>query len=52
MYRYKTLTSGTLSLHCFEGQINEALPNVKILKKVNSLDIPKKGDSIIYCYWR
>ncbi len=29
MFRYKTLTSGTLSLRCYNAQVNEALANLK-----------------------
>ncbi len=40
MFRYKTLTSGTLSLRCYNAQINEALANVKILNAV--LGMPER----------
>jgi hypothetical protein len=42
MYRYKTLTSGTLSLWCFNAQVNEALSNVKILNKMSGIGMPER----------
>lgn len=42
MFRYKTLTSGTLSLRCYNAQINEALANVKILNAVLGLGMPER----------
>lgn len=42
MYRYKTLTSGTLSLRCFNSQISKALANVKILNKMTGIGLPEK----------
>ncbi|MDP7591926.1 MAG: IS5/IS1182 family transposase, partial [Litorilituus sp.] len=41
MYRYKTLTSDTLSLRCFNAQVSEALANVKILNKMTGIGMPK-----------
>ncbi len=40
MFRYKRLTSGTLSLRCFNAQINKALANIKILNYV--LGMPER----------
>lgn len=40
MSRYKGLTSGTLSLRCYNAQVGEALANVKAMNKVLGLGIP------------
>ena len=39
---YKGLPSGTLTLRCYNGQVGEALANVKVLNKVIGLGIPKR----------
>ncbi|GAB7220645.1 hypothetical protein VcTj87_24660 [Vibrio comitans] len=38
--RYKGLTSGTLSLRCYNAQVGEALANVKAMNKVLGLGMP------------
>ncbi|MCG9694388.1 IS5/IS1182 family transposase, partial [Vibrio sp. Isolate22] len=40
MSRYKGLTSGTLSLRCYNAQVGEALANVKAMNKVLGLGMP------------
>ncbi len=40
MYRYKQLLSGKLSLRCYNGQVGEALANVKALNKIATLGMP------------
>ncbi len=40
MSRYKTLTSGTLSFRCYNGQVGEALAGVKVMNKVIGLAMP------------
>jgi hypothetical protein len=40
MSRYKGLTSGTLSLICYNAQVGEALANVKAMNKVLGLGMP------------
>lgn len=40
MSRYKGLTSGTLSLRCYNAQVGEALANVKAINKVLGLGMP------------
>ena len=42
MFRYKTLTSGLLSLRCYKAQVNEALANVKILNAMIGLGMPER----------
>ncbi len=40
MSRYKGLTSGILSLRCYNAQVDEALANVKAMNKVLGLGMP------------
>ena len=40
MSRYKGLTSGTLSLRCYNAQVGEALANVKAMNKALGLGMP------------
>ena len=40
MSRYKGLTSGTLSLRCYNAQVGEELANVKAMNKVLELGMP------------
>ncbi len=42
MFRYKPLTSGTLSLRYYNAQVNEALANIKILNAVLRLGMPER----------
>ena len=46
MYRYKTLTSGTLSLRCYNAQVGEVYANVKAINKVIRLGMPERNTSI------
>ncbi len=42
MSRYKGLTNGTLTLRSYNGQVGEALANVKAINKVISLGMPER----------
>jgi len=42
MSRYKGLTSGTLSLRCYNTQLGEVLANVKAINKVIKLGMPER----------
>ncbi|MGF1743017.1 IS5 family transposase [Vibrio profundum] len=42
MGRYKCLTSGTLSLRCYNAQVGEALANVKAINNVIRLGMPER----------
>ena len=46
MYRYKTLTSGTLSLRAYNAQVGEAYANVKVINKVIRLGMPERNTMI------
>ena len=46
MYRYKTLTSGTLSLRSYNAQVGEVYANVKAINKVIRLGMPERNTSI------
>jgi len=46
MYRYKTLTSGTLSLRSYNAQFGEVYANVKAINKVIRLGMPERNTSI------
>jgi len=48
MYRYKTLTSGTLSLRCYNAQVDETYANVKANNKVIRLGMPKETVVFIF----
>ncbi|MEF1283536.1 IS5 family transposase, partial [Vibrio sp. M250220] len=43
MSRYKGLTSGKLSLRCYNAQVGEALANVKAMNKVIGLGMPVRS---------
>ena len=46
MYKYKTLTSGTLSLRSYNVQVGEVYANVKAINKVIRLGMPETNTSI------
>ena len=46
MFRYKTLTSGTLSLRSYNAQVGEVYANVKAINKVIRLGMPERNTSI------
>ncbi|HFQ4941535.1 TPA: IS5 family transposase [Vibrio vulnificus] len=43
MSRYKGLTSGKLSLRCYNAQVGEIMANVKAINKVIGLGMPVRG---------
>ena len=46
VYRYKTLTSGILSLRCYNAQVGEVYANVKAINKVIRLGMLERNTSI------
>ncbi|RJG47968.1 IS5/IS1182 family transposase, partial [Motilimonas pumila] len=46
MSRFKGLTSGKLSLRCYNGQVGEALANVKAVNKVIRLGMPERKSAV------
>lgn len=43
MSRYKGLTSGKLSLRCYNAQVGEIMVNVKAINKVIGLGMPVRN---------
>ncbi|MEZ8439477.1 IS5 family transposase, partial [Vibrio splendidus] len=43
MSRYKGLTSGKLSLRCYNAQVGEIMANVKAINKVIGLGMPVRS---------
>ncbi len=43
MFRYKGLTSGKLSLRCYNAQVGEIMANVKAINKVIGLGMPVRS---------
>ena len=46
MYRYKTLTSGALTLRQYQSQVGEALANVKVMNNVIGLGMPERNVTV------